>query len=100
MVYDEPASDKLLLTLMNSFKFPRTYADLEKAPWCSGYERVPRSPHDLNHDGCCIHVHADWVPDDYCGYMSAVGYTLKDALKDMRGLWYLHMRPPVVKAKS
>ena len=76
---------------MQGFKFPRTYADLESAPWCYDFER-PDLP--IEWDGCFIHVHSDWFPDDYGERFSAVGYTLKDALSDLRELWDNYMQPP------
>ena len=77
---------------MQGFKFPRTYADLESAPWCYDFER-PDLPIGSG-DGCFIHVHSDWFPDDYGERFSAVGYTLKDALSDLRELWDNYMQPP------
>jgi hypothetical protein len=73
---------------MNSYKFPRTYADLDAAPWCDFYERPD------NEGGCFIHVHFNWFSDDYGERASANGDTLKDALIDLRELWDNDMRPP------
>ena len=77
---------------MKSFKFPRTYADLEAAPWCYDFDR-PDLPVGSG-DGCYIHVYSDWFPDDYGERTSANGCTLKDALIDFRELWDNDMRPP------
>ena len=77
---------------MFGYSFPRTYADLKAAPWCYDFER-PDLPVGSG-DGCFIHIHSDWFPDDYGERFSACGYTLKDALVDLRELWDNYMRPP------
>ena len=77
---------------MKNQKFPKTYADLDAAQWCWGYER-PDLPARSGND-CFIHVQSDWFPADYGERCSASGFTLKDALLDLRELWDNHMRPP------
>ena len=74
---------------MNSFPFPRTYRDLEKARWCHSVEL----PNKAAQYACFIHIREDWFPEDYGDVMSASGATLKEALMDLRGLWE-DMRPP------
>ena len=78
---------------MKNYKFPRTYADLDAAPWCHSYERPSPDAGDFGWD-CYIHIHADWFPDDYGERMSCIGHTLKGALLDLRELWDEYMRPP------
>ena len=74
---------------MEGFKFPRTYADLDSAPWCDSYEIW------LGTDGVFIHVHLDWLDlegvDRVC---SAHGENLKDALRDLKAELWHDMRPP------
>jgi len=79
---------------MKNYKFPRTIADLDDAPWCHSYER-PDLPIGSG-DGWFIHVHADWLPPDheYGERCSACGYYFKDVLIDLRELWDNYMRPP------
>ena len=79
---------------MNSYKFPRTYADLDAAPWCDFYELPDHNARAYDGDGCFIHVRFNWFPADYGERTSANGYTLKEALIDLRELWDNHMRPP------
>ena len=78
---------------MKNYKFPRTYADLDAAPWCDFYERPIHKSID-DEDLCFIHVEHDWFPADYGERTSANGYTLQDALSDLRELWDNDMRPP------
>ena len=64
-------------------KFPKTYADLDAAPWCDSYENW------IGADGVFIHVNLDWLDlegvDRVC---SAHGETLKEALQDLKDeLW-------------
>jgi len=67
-------------------KFPRTYADLDNAPWCTGYE-LPDST-----GGCHIYIDFRWLPPG--DYISPYGETsLKDALKDLKSLWPLIRKP-------
>lgn len=80
---------------MKHYKFPKTYADLDAAPWCWDYERA-----DLplgSGDPIFIHVYSNWFPEDYGERTSACGFTLKDALADLRDLWNNYMRPPQVE---
>ena len=77
---------------MNSFKFPRTIADLDDAPWCYSYER-PDLPIGSG-DGWFIHIHTDWFPEEYGERYSACGYYFNDVLSDLRELWDNYMRPP------
>jgi hypothetical protein len=79
---------------MKNYKFPRTYADLDAAPWCDFYERPGYESIDQEKDLCFIHVHTDWFPADYGERTSANGYTLKEALIDLQELWDDDMRPP------
>ena len=79
---------------MKNYKFPRTYADLDAAPWCDFYERPGYKAKEGWNDGCFIHVEFDWFPADYGERTSANGYTLQDALSDLRELWDNDMRPP------
>jgi hypothetical protein len=78
---------------MNGYIFPRTYADLDAAPWCHSYERPSKDAGDFGWD-CYIHVYSDWFPDDYGERQSSIGHTLKGALSDLRQLWDNYMRPP------
>jgi len=78
---------------MKNYKFPRTYADLDAAPWCHSYERPNKDAGDFGWD-CYIHIHSDWFPDDYGERQSSIGHTLKGALSDLRELWDNYMRPP------
>tara|TARA_Y100000033_G_scaffold41054_1_gene41341 strand:+ start:122 stop:355 length:234 start_codon:yes stop_codon:yes gene_type:complete len=75
--------------MMEGFKFPRTYADLESAPWCDSYENW------VGADGVFIHVNLDWLDlegvDRVC---SAHGENLKDALRDLKAELWHDMRPP------
>jgi hypothetical protein len=73
---------------MKGFQFPRTYADLDAAPWCFGYEAAG--------DGCFIYIKDAWLPDDW-DEASPWGETLKEALSDLYFFWR-HMRPPSVNA--
>ena len=74
---------------MFGYPFPRTYADLDAAPWCDSYENW------VGQDGVFIHVDLDWLDlegvDRVC---SAHGETLKDALRDLRAELWHDMRPP------
>ena len=78
---------------MKNYKFPRTYADLDAAPWCHSYERPSPDAGDFGWD-CYIHIHHDWFPDDYGERESCIGHTHKGALIDLRELWDNYMRPP------
>ena len=71
-------------------KFPKTYADLNAAPWCDSYENW------VGTDGVFIHVNLKWLDlegvDRVC---SAHGETLKDALQDLKDDLWNDLRPPV-----
>jgi hypothetical protein len=71
-------------------RFPRTWADVRKAPWLDFIEPA------LEGDPAFIHVRMDWLPpgfevDHAC---SAVGATLSDALLALRADIWPHLRPP------
>jgi hypothetical protein len=72
---------------MNGYRFPRTYADLDAAPWCHSYERPG------NGDGFFIHIREAWLPADWGDPFSAYGETLWEALSDLTYYWH-DMRPP------
>ena len=73
---------------MFGYSFPRTYADLEAAPWCDSVERW------IGADGVFIHVHFDWLLDAEWRVCSAHGENLKEALEDLRSEFWSDMRPP------
>ena len=73
---------------MKGFKFPRSYADLEAAPFIDSYENW------VGTDGVFIHVHLDWLDDPDGRVCSAHGDTLKGALLDLRSELWHDMRPP------
>ena len=82
---------------MNGYKFPRTYADLEAAPWlestCPGlreFQFIARN--NQNHEYLILNIDLDWVNPEI-EYVSPGGLTLKDALRELRELWP-EMRPP------
>jgi hypothetical protein len=95
MVYDDGACDKLLPTLMNSFKFPRNYADLDNAPWCDGYD-PPKGLVSRYGDHLSIFINCNWLPEDWDS--SPGGPSLKDALKDLRDYWPFMRQPSEVKS--
>ena len=67
---------------MKKFNFPRSYADLDSAPWCDGYDH-------LN-----IFVKFDWLPAELHETAATPGGpNLKWALMDLRTVWP-YMRPP------
>lgn len=72
-----------------SLPFPRTYADLEAAPWCELVER-PRALAIHRGEGVFIHARLSWLPGaDYDLVRSAHGLTLKEALSNLRqDLWH------------
>ena len=76
---------------MNSYKFPRTYADLDAAPWCDGYD-PPKGQVSAEGDHLSIFIDYDWLPEGWDG--SPGGSSLKDALKDLRRDYWQYMRPP------
>ena len=69
-------------------KFPKTYADLRKAPWCDSYEKW------IGTDGVFIHVKFGWIPDAEWRVCSAHGETLKGALQDLKDELWDDLRPP------
>lgn len=77
------------LKLMDEHKFPKTYGDLDEAPWCDSYEKPDRR-HGWD---CFIYIKYDWFPEEYGDRYSAFGSTLKEALLDLQDLWR-EMRPP------
>ena len=77
---------------MTRCKFPRTYADLDAAPWCDGYD-PPKGQVSEKGDHLSIFIKPDWLPPDYREMESPGGSSLKDALKDLRSVWTL-IRPP------
>ena len=92
---------------MDSYKFPRTYADLEaKPPWLWGtipelpeFKRLARQKD--NSEYLVLFIEEDWIPDEEeLGYpievISPGGVTLKDALEELAEYWKI-MRPPVAK---
>lgn len=83
---------------MKGYKFPRTYADLDAAPWCSGY--IPdKGQVSQDGDHLSIFIHLDWLPDDMQDAISPGGPSLKDALEGLRELWP-HMRPPQLSGNT
>ena len=74
---------------MAGYKFPRSYAELNAAPFIDSVEEW------VGTDGVFIHVHLDWLDlegvDRVC---SAHGETLKEALRDLRVELWGDMRPP------
>ena len=87
---------------MKNYKFPRTYADLETAPWLvstdpplAEWKSIVRR--NSGGDYLILFVDTDWI-DPEIEYISPGGMTLKDALRELRDMWP-HMRPPAeVKA--
>ena len=83
---------------MKGFKFPKTYADLDAAPWCDGYD-PPRGKVSADGDHLSIFIHLDWLPDwmkdknGELGCASPGGPSLKDALNELREFW-ADMQPP------
>ena len=74
-----------------AMRFPRTWADVRRAPWLDFIEP------SIGDDPIFLHVRMDWLPpgferDNAC---SAVGYTLREALNVLRADLWSHMRPPV-----
>ena len=85
--------------MMDSYKFPRTYADLDAAPWCHSYD-PPKGHISADGDHLSIFIELDWLPDwmkdenGEQGFSSPGGGSLKDALEQLREIWS-DMRPPV-----
>jgi len=76
---------------VNSYKFPRTYADLDAAPWCDGYD-PPKGKVSKDGDHLSIFINLNWLPEGWDS--SPGGESLKKALEDLRDYWP-DMRPPV-----
>jgi len=84
---------------MDSYKFPRTYADLEAGPpWLEGtcpdlpeFKRLARQRD--NSEYLVLYVDFSWLPDNAQDAISPGGLTLKDALEELAELWEI-MRPP------
>ena len=76
---------------MNGFRFPRTYADLESAPWCDGYD-PPKGQVSADGDHLTIFIKPSWFPEP--GDCFPGGPSLKAALDDLRRHYWPHMRPP------
>lgn len=76
---------------MKGYRFPRTYADLEAAPWCDGYD-PPKGQVSAEGDHLSIFIDYDWLPEGWDG--SPGGSSLKDALNDLRTGYWSEMRPP------
>ena len=89
---------------MKGYKFPRTYADLDAAPWCDGYD-PPKGKISAEGDHLSIFIAADWLPpwmkdaNGEQGFASPGGPSLKDALKELREVWP-DMRPPQLSAST
>ena len=77
---------------MDSYRFPRTYADLDAAPWCDGYI-PPKGQVSADGEHLSIFIKLDWLPDDLHDAISPGGASLKDALEQLREFWPL-MPPP------
>ena len=75
---------------MKGFKFPRSYADLDAAPWCDGYD-PQKGQVSRDGDHLSIFINANWLPEGWDS--SPGGPNLKDALADLRDYWQ-DMRPP------
>ena len=75
---------------MKNYKFPRTYADLDAAPWCDGYD-PPKGKVSKHGDHLSIFINFDWLPEGWDS--SPGGESLKAALRDLRDYWP-DMRPP------
>ena len=86
------------MTGMKGYRFPRTYADLDAAPWCDGYD-PPKGHISADGDHRSIFIDLDWLPDwmkdehGEQGFSSPGGGSLKDALEQLREVWP-NMRPP------
>jgi len=77
---------------MNGYKFPRTYADLESAPWCDGYI-PPKGQVSQDGEHLSIFIKLDWLPEEFHDGISPGGPSLKDALEQLKDYWH-DMRPP------
>ena len=76
---------------MKGFKFPRSYADLEAAPWCDGY-MPPKGCVSEHGEHLSIFIKPDWLSEDLDG--SPGGSSLKDALHELRHDFWQYMQPP------
>lgn len=74
---------------MNSLKFPRTYSDLDAAPWCQSYE-----PPEHENDNFQIYINAEWLPAEMNDTITAIGPNIKGALLDLKSYYWRHIRPP------
>ena len=85
---------------MDSFKFPRSYADLEAGPpWLEStcpelpeFKRLAKQKH--NSEYLILFIKPSWLPEDFQDAASPGGVTLKDALRELAEFWKI-MRPPV-----
>ena len=88
---------------MKKFKFPRSYSDLESAPWCDGYD-PPKGQVSWDGDHLNIFVKLDWLPEEMHETAATPGGpNLKWALMDLRTVWpytvsYTHLRAHETKA--
>lgn len=80
---------------MKKFKFPHSYADLDSAPWCDGYD-PPKGQVSWDGDHLNIFVKLDWLPKEMHDTLATPGGpNLRWALMDLRRVWP-YMRPPEV----
>ena len=77
---------------MKKFKFPRSYADLDAAPWCDGY-LPPKGQVSWDGEHLSIFIKFDWISEELHEAASPGGSSLKDALEQLRD-WWPEMRPP------
>ena len=80
---------------MNGYIFPRTYADLDAAPWCEGFT-YDETPFDKG-GGMWIIIDDEWFSNDFFdndGISCACGETLEAALDELRRDLWCYMRPP------
>ena len=76
-------------------KFPRTWAQIEAAPWVHSIERRSSfGAWDL--DPNFVHVKAEWLPANHAEAhpCSASGYTLKELLSNLREDIWPHLIEP------
>lgn len=71
-------------------KFPRTWEDIRTSPWLDSVE--PKFPGDPYF----VHIKSSWLPPrhEVSNSCSAIGYTLKEVLSDLRTLWPYINPPP------
>tara|TARA_Y100000015_G_C2322970_1_gene57583 strand:- start:68 stop:340 length:273 start_codon:yes stop_codon:yes gene_type:complete len=80
---------------MNRYMFPRTYANLDAAPWCIRF--MYDAAHIDNGGGIMIMIDDEWFSDDFFdngGISCAYGETLEAALDELRRDLWCYMRPP------